>query len=318
MTQPPGEALKQAVDGFKLAQAIYVAAELGIADLLPRSADELAAETGTDARTLYRLLRALAAAGFFHEEAGRAFSLAPDGQALRADADPSLRDWVLHTARPVNWNTWAGLLDSVRDGSNAFARVQGEEMWSYRAARPAEQAAFDRGMASLTQRENAGLLGAVDWTRFGTVVDIGGGNGELLRGLLAVHPGMRGVLFDQSVVVEAVEGLDVAAGDFFESVPEGGDAYVLKHILHDWGDLNARGFEVDSPGGARRGVGPRRRPRSRRRERGARGEARRPEHARAPGGLERPRTSSQSCSGRQAFGTRGRSRARRGACLSRK
>lgn len=236
MTTPPAEALKELVDGFKLAQAIYVAGELGIADLLPRSAEELAAETGTDPTTLYRLLRALAAAGVFDEREGRVFALTPVGEALRADAEPALRDWVRHTARPVNWNAWAGLLESIRDGSNSFAAVHGENMWSWRAARPEEQAAFDRGMASLTDRETQGVLAAVDWSRFGTVVDVGGGTGALLTAIVASHPGVHGVLFDRAEVVAGVEGLDVVAGDFFKSVPEGGDAYVLKHISHDWGD----------------------------------------------------------------------------------
>jgi len=136
----------------------------------------------------------------------------------------------------VNWNAWAGLLDSTRDGSNSFANVFGESMWTYKAARPEEQASFDRGMASLTDREHRALLAAVDWSRFRTVVDVGGGTGALLRAILAENPGVRGVLFDRALVVEGVEGVEVAAGDFFEAVPEGGDAYVLKHISHDWED----------------------------------------------------------------------------------
>jgi O-methyltransferase domain/Dimerisation domain len=236
VTRPPAEALKELVDGFKLAQAIYVAAELGIADLLPASSDELAAETGTDTPTLYRLLRALAAGGVFREEDGRVFSLAPPGEALRSHAEPSLRDWVRHTARPLNWNAWSGLLASMRDGSSSFTGVYGEDMWSYRAARPEEQAAFDRGMASLTASEHRALLAAVDWSRFGTVVDVGGGNGALLKAVLAEHPRIRGVVFDRPVAIEHVEGLEAVGGDFFESVPAGGDAYVLKHICHDWED----------------------------------------------------------------------------------
>lgn len=235
MTDPPARSLKELVDGFKLAQAIQVAAELGIADHLPASAEELAAATGTHAPTLYRVLRALAAAGVLREE-GQEFSLRPLGEPLRSDADPSIRDWVRHTAGPSNWNAWSGLLESTRQGENSFRLVYGEPMWTWRAARPAEQAAFDRGMASMTAQEHRGILDAVDWSRFGTVVDVGGGNGALLRTLIEAHPGMRGVLFDQPVAVAGVEGLETVGGDFFESVPEGGDAYVLKHITHDWED----------------------------------------------------------------------------------
>jgi hypothetical protein len=244
MSLPPADALKELVDRFKLAQAVYVAAELGLADLLaggPRPCDELAAETGTHPPTLYRLLRALAAGGLFREEANGVFSLAPLGGALRADAQPSLRDWVLHVARPLNWNTWSALLDSVRTGENAFVLVHGEDTWSHRAARPGEQEAFDRGMAALTRRLDAALLEAYDFGRFGTVVDVGGGNGALLSALLAANPGMRGVLFDQPHVVAGAQVGDrceTVGGDFFEAVPAGGDAYVLKSITHDWEDAD--------------------------------------------------------------------------------
>ena len=147
-----------------------------------------------------------------------------------------MRDWVLHSMRPVNWNAWAGLLESVRDGSNTFARLHGEGIWAYRAARPEDQEVFDRGMAALTRRLNHALLEAYDFSPFGTVVDVGGGNGAFLKALVDAHPGMRAVLFDQPQVVDGVEGLEVVGGDFFESVPAGGDAYVLKSIVHDWED----------------------------------------------------------------------------------
>ena len=111
------ERLKELVDGFKLSQAIYAATALRVPDLLPRSSDELAAETETDPETLYRLLRALAAGGVLHEREGRVFDLAPAADGLRTDAEPSLRDWVLNTMRPVQWSSWSGLLESVRDGS---------------------------------------------------------------------------------------------------------------------------------------------------------------------------------------------------------
>src|SRR5262249_24982410 len=127
------------------------------------------------------------------------------------------------------WNTWTGLLDSVRDGSNAFARMHGDGMWTYRAERPGEQEIFDRAMAALTRRVESALIEAVDWTRFGTVVDVGGGNGAFLDALCAARPGVRGVLFDQPHVVG--DRPDSVGGNFFEAVPGGGDAYVLKSIL---------------------------------------------------------------------------------------
>jgi hypothetical protein len=255
--RPPAEALKQLVDGFKLAQAIYVAAELGIADLLPRSSDELAAATGTDGQTLYRLLRALSSAGVFDEQDGRVFVSTPVGDCLRTDADQSLRDWVRFTARPLYWNAWTGLLDAVHTGGNAFARIHGEGMWPYRAARPEEQEIFDRAMAALTRRLNSALIAAYDFGRFGTVVDVGGGNGALLAALLEAHPGMRGVLFDQPQVVGRAELGDrgeAVGGDFFEAVPEGGDAYVLKSISHDWQDEDVRRILASCRRAAREGA----------------------------------------------------------------
>jgi hypothetical protein len=130
----------------------------------------------------------------------------------------------------------------VRTGENAFRHVHGESVWEWRAQRPEESALFDRAMTTLTNLANRSLLEAHDWGRYGTVVDVAGGRGALLRVLLGAHRTMRGVLFDQPHVVEGAEPADrltAVAGSFFESVPEGGDAYVLKAIVHDWEDEEA-------------------------------------------------------------------------------
>ena len=204
MTETPSATLGRLIVGFQVSQAIHVAATLGIADLLadgPRTTDELAAATGSHPDALYRLLRALASVGVFHEEDGRRFSSTPMGALLRSDVPGSLRGWAVHVGRPYFQEAWVDLEHSVRTGENAFRHVHGTDVWAYRAARPEESAIFDLAMESLTGASNQALLEAFDFGRFGTVVDVGGGNGALLAALLGAFPAMRGVLLDQPHVV---------------------------------------------------------------------------------------------------------------------
>lgn len=149
----------------------------------------------------------------------------------------SLVAWAEFVGRPAHWQAWGDLLHSVRTGENAFRHVHGADVWAYRSQHPDEQVIFDRAMADLSRRLNAAVIETYDFSRFGTVVDVGGGRGALLSGLLEAHLEMNGVLFDQPHVVADVAEVGrmrVAPGSFFESVPEGGDAYVLKWIIHDW------------------------------------------------------------------------------------
>ena len=237
------------VNGYYISQAIHVAASLGIADLLAdgtRTSDDLANEAGADPDTLYRLLRALASVGVLHEGDGRLFSLTPVGALLRSDVPGSLHGWAAYAGRPYFWAAWAELLHSVRTGENAFRHVHGQDIWSYRADRPDESMLFDAAMKALTEASNAALIDAFDFSRFETLVDVGGGNGALLADVLASNPALRAVLFDQAHVVAGAEQVLEAAGvadrcriesgNFFEAVPEGGDAYLLKSIIHDWED----------------------------------------------------------------------------------
>lgn len=250
--QRPSAALRRLVNGYQVSQAIHVAATLGIADLLedgPHTSDELAAATGAHPRSLYRLLRALARVGGFREENGRRFALTPLGDCLHSDAPEPVGGWAAFMGRPYYWRAWAHLLHSVRTGENAFRNAHGADVWEYRAQRPEEGAIFDRAMTDLTRRANRSLLEAYDFGRFTTVVDVGGGRGALLAALLAEYPATRGVLFDQPHVAAMAEDALGAAGvadrcriesgSYFDAVPEGGDAYVLKAILHDWEDEEA-------------------------------------------------------------------------------
>jgi hypothetical protein len=237
--------LLRLVNGYQVSQAIHVAAVLGIADLLedgPRTSDDLAAATETHPRTLYRLLRALAGAGVLREDEGRSFTLTPLGDPLRSNAPGSVHGWAAFAGRAPHRDAWTHLIDSVRTGENAFRIAHGVGAWESRAADPEENAAFDRAMVSRTRAVNGSLLDAYDFGRFRTIVDVGGGRGALLAALVEAYPSMRGVLFDQPHVVDGVdlgERVRVVAGSFFEEVPAGGDAYVLKWILHDWEDDEA-------------------------------------------------------------------------------
>jgi O-methyltransferase domain/Dimerisation domain len=248
----PTSTVFELVNGYQVSRAVQVAAALGIPDLLVEGAltsDELAVATDTQAPTLYRLLRALASVGVLHESESRRFELTPVGERLRSDVPDSLADWAVFVGRPYQWQAWGGLLESVRTGENAFERVHSTDAWTYRAERPEESAIFDRAMAARSRQSSAALLAAYDFGRYRTIVDVGGGNGALLAAILAAHEQVEGVLFDQPHVVADApalferEGVSdrcrIVAGDFFESVPEGGDAYLLRAVVHDWDDDEA-------------------------------------------------------------------------------
>ena len=242
--------LMRLMTGFRASQAIHVAATLEIPDLLangPRSSDELAEAADADPSALYRLLRALAALGMLEEDDERRFSLTPLGEPLRSDVPGSLHDWALLVGRPHVWRSWGHLEHSVRTGENAFRSLHGTDVWDWRAGEPEESAVFDGAMRALTGVGNSAILDAYDFGRFGTIVDVGGGNGALLASILGAHPDARGILFDQPHVVDkagavlepVADRAETVAGSFFESVPATGDAYVLKAIIHDWEDDEA-------------------------------------------------------------------------------
>jgi hypothetical protein len=235
----PSIALLRLVNGYQVSQALHVAAALGIADALadgPRTVGELASATAANADALHRLLRALAAVEVVREEDDGTFGLTDLGEALRGPAGA----WAAFIGRPYHWTAWGQLLHSVRTGENAFRSLHGVDVWEYRAERPEEASIFDAAMTGLSRRVNAAVAAAHDFGRYGVIVDVGGGRGALLASILARHPGVRGVLFDQPAVVAGADadadGFEIVGGSFFESVPEGGDAYLLKSVLHDWED----------------------------------------------------------------------------------
>lgn len=243
------------VNGFMLSQAIYAFTELGLADRIGdnrRPAAELAAEVNADSAALNRLLRALAAAGVLDEDADSTFALTPLGEGLRTDATGSLAGWAALAGSANFWANWGGLVDSVRTGKTGWRLRLDVDAWDYRAAHPDENRRFDRAMVSITGASADTIADDYDFSRFATIVDVGGGHGTLLAQVLQRHPGAGGILFDQPHVVTralpllkakgVADRCRIVEGSFFESVPEGGDAYILKSILHDWNDSQAAGI----------------------------------------------------------------------------
>ncbi len=249
---PPRAALMQLIIGSWITHAIHAMAELDLADHLaagPRAAVELAEATGTDAPTLARFLRTLAALGLVaHDEEGRA-RLTPMGDQLRADAPGSVRPYALSITSPSVERAWHELAGAVRSGESTFLGVNGLDFWAFLAAHPEMGAHFDAAMTGTAEARSGILPAAMDLAAVGTLVDVGGGQGRMLAAALAATPGLRGVLFDRPEVLPGADAFltaagvrdrcDLVAGDFFDALPSGGDAYVLGHIVHDWPDEQA-------------------------------------------------------------------------------
>ena len=251
-TQPPEAFLMQLAFGALMTQALYVAAKLGVADLLAeksRPVAELAAATGTDERALYRVLRSLSGVGVFRETDPKVFAITPLAEPLRSDAPASVRNGMIFMGEGWHWNVWGELLHSVRTGKPAWGHVHGAEVFDYFAVNPEQAEIFNRAMTDMSAATAPAVVEAYDFSGVATLADIAGGHGYLLAQVLKAHPGMRGILFDVPPVIagaEAVlEGEGVAgrvekvAGDFFAAVPPGADTYLMKHIIHDWDDERA-------------------------------------------------------------------------------
>lgn len=228
-------------------RAVYVAAKLGIPDLLQDgqlSSDEIAQATGTHPRALYRLLRALSSAGIVSESQDRRFALTPVGGMLRSDVPGSMRAWVIFSGEAFYLQAWQELLYSIQTGKPAWDKIHGMAFFDYLRQHSEAALPFDEAMTGFSHGEAQAVVSAFDFSCFRTVVDVGGGHGTLLTTILKANPQLHGVLFDQPQVVEGArsrvtsEGLmhrcDIVAGDFFQSIPCGGDAYILKYIIHDW------------------------------------------------------------------------------------
>ena len=241
--------LRRLIIGYRVSQALHVAAVLDIADHLaegPKRVEDLAHATGAHAPALYRVLRLLASAGVFAEERERRFRLTALAEPLRADARASLKSRAAFDGDAGNWRAWGNLLHSVRCGETALDQTFGVGVFEYMQQNPEVAARFNDMMVRQTQGWAQDIIAAYDFGDTRTLVDVGGGQGAMLAAILSAHPHIKGVLLDLPHVVEGAGRLletagvaarcEVLGGSFFDSVPEGGDAYVVKHVLHDWDD----------------------------------------------------------------------------------
>lgn len=244
---PPPVAVLDLMTGAWVARAIYTAAKFGIADVLsagPQSAETIAGKVGANPDAVHRLLRMLASRGVFTERADGRYALTPMADALRVEAPASVRGVVLFFGHPYHWEHWGHLPYSVQTGLPSTDALRGKPIFEWLEEEPEFAAVFNEAMTSVSNTEIEPVVASYDFSGFNTIVDVGGGHGRLLAACLRKAPQARGILFDaQSVVDGAQPILDAAGvsdrcavvgGSFFESVPTGGDAYVLKHIVHDW------------------------------------------------------------------------------------
>ena len=239
----------QIISGFWISRAVYVIAKLGIPDLLksgPKTAEELASATNTHAPSLFRILRALVSVGVLSSVEDGRFDQTPLSETLVTDAPGSLRWFAVSELGQEHYPAWGNLMHSVKTGEIAFDNFFGADIWKYFQQNPEDAAVFNNSMTSVTAHTNEAITSRYDFSGFGTIVDVGGGHGGLITSILEKNPHVKGVLFDAAEVIEGArpkieaagltDRLETVAGDFFLSVPEGGDAYVMKWIIHDWDD----------------------------------------------------------------------------------
>ena len=253
MTQelPPRKALLQMITGYWLSQAIHVVAKLGIADLVkngPKDRDELARATKMHPHALYRVLRAIASVGIFKEDQQGRFGLTPMAECL-LDQPGSVRPVAIMMG-DEHFRAWGDLLYSVQTGKPAFDHIYGKGVFDFLTENPEQAKVFDAAMTGFHGPETQAMIDAYDFTGIHTLVDVGGGNGTVISTVLKKYPAMKGILYDLAGVIGRAkdnlakmglaERCQTVVGSFFEAVPGGGDAYLMRHIIHDWTDEQCR------------------------------------------------------------------------------
>jgi len=247
--RPSAEALRL-LHGFRGYQLVVAACRLNLPDLVAAGhteADDLAAQTGTHAGALRRMLRGLLAWGFFAQDADGRYAMTEVSEMFRSDR-PGLRNMTLMLSNE-GYRVWGDLIYTLKTGEPAFEHVYGKSRWQKMGEDPEDAAQFNAAMVETTTRVARAFVASYDFTNVGTVVDVGGGNGALLSTILQAHPAMHGVLFDLPAGLAgsaqrlSAAGLDrrvtLVEGSFFEVIPSSGDLYLLKSIVHDWDDLRA-------------------------------------------------------------------------------
>jgi O-methyltransferase domain len=247
-TQPAFVGILQILNGAHVAGAVSCLAQMGIPDLVEggaKSAEELAALIGADARALHRLMRATASVGVLAEGADGKFSQTPMSGVLRSDANPGLRSFATMTGREWHGMGWANLEYCVRTGKQAMDKIYGMPVFEYLQQKPEEGKIFNGAMTELSMIDGPAVAEAYDFSGIGSIVDIAGGHGYLLATILKKNPEMKGTLLEMPYVCEGaakgplkpvMERCTLACGDMFTEVPAGADAYIMKHIIHDWPD----------------------------------------------------------------------------------
>ena len=248
--ESPRQELFSLTQGYKTTQALYVAAKLGVADHLqhgPKEAEELAKEVQANPKALFRLMRHLAALGIFTQDESGKFGLTPLGELLCTDNPESMRYGAIFTGEE-NYKAAGNLLHSVRTGETAFNNLYGKGHFDWLAEHADASSTFNKAMAQSLRRQG-NPVESYDYSGKRVVVDVGGGRGDLISSVLVANPAMEGILFDlpqgsaEARSVLQAKGVEnrchIKTGSFFDSIPAGGDVYVLSRILHDWPDDKA-------------------------------------------------------------------------------
>lgn len=264
----PSQQLLEHISSYWISQVIGVAARLRLADLLasgPLSSDALAPRVEAHPDGLYRLMRAGVVAGLFTEMPPRTFTLTPLGNCLRSEVPGSMHDMAIMMTSPGHWSPWGDLATAVRTGRSTARKALGMDLWEHYQKNPEEASHFDRAMGSFSSFVAEEVARLHDFSPYARVADVGGSQGVLLGAVLRAHSSCRGILFDLPHVIDGArarveaEGLaqrmDLVAGSFFEPVIPAAEAYLLKHILHDWDDAAStailRQIHHAAPPGAR-------------------------------------------------------------------
>lgn len=247
----PTEVMMQLITGYWMSQAVGVAAHLGIADAVAsgsRTSSELGKAVGADPSSVYRLMRLLASIGVFEQQSDDCFALNPLGETLLSVGPGSVRNFAITETAPGHWLPWGRLVDSVRTGQPMARETLGMELFDWYAQNPDEAGFFTAAMGNLSALAAAELVRVCDFSNAQKVIDVGGAHGILLEAVLLANPAAQGILYElPHVIATAGEHLDprikarceLVSGDFFKSVPEGGDVHLLKQIIHDWDEERA-------------------------------------------------------------------------------
>lgn len=247
----PTQIMMQLITGYWLSQAVGVAAHLGIADALsagPSTSGELGEALGANPNSVYRLMRLLTSIGVFGQDGHDRFVLNPLGETLLSEGAGSVRNFAITETAPGHWLPWGRLFDSVRTGKPMARETLGMELFDWYAQNPEEAGFFTGAMGNLSALAAAELVRVYDFSGAKKVIDVGGAHGILLEAVLLANTASRGILYDlphviatadQTVDARVTDRCELVSGDFFVSVPEGGDVHLLKQIVHDWDDERA-------------------------------------------------------------------------------